>query len=167
MQTFLGLVLAFVSIFLILLVLVQRGRGGGLTGALGGMGGQSAFGAKAGDMFTYITIWTVVVWILLCVVTLQWVGCQTDDSLRQGLGGAAATGTDDPTTGGGTSTEPLFPGATGGEADTPATGAPAGEGTPGDAAPADTTPPVTPPEAPTEGPARAPADEPAPSDEDN
>src|SRR5687768_7239306 len=43
-----------VAIFLILLVLVQRGRGGGLAGALGGMGGQSAFGTKAGDLFTRI-----------------------------------------------------------------------------------------------------------------
>ena len=45
-----------VAIFLILLVLVQRGRGGGLAGAFGGMGGQSAFGTKAGDLFTRITI---------------------------------------------------------------------------------------------------------------
>ena len=44
------------SVFLTLLILVQRGRGGGLTGALGGMGAQSAFGAKAGDLFTKITI---------------------------------------------------------------------------------------------------------------
>ena len=44
------------SLFLILLVLIQRGRGGGLAGALGGMGGQSAFGTKAGDLFTRITI---------------------------------------------------------------------------------------------------------------
>ncbi len=52
-----------VAVFLILLVLVQRGRGGGLTGALGGMGGQSAFGTKAGDLFTRITIVAAAVWI--------------------------------------------------------------------------------------------------------
>jgi len=55
------------SVFLILLVLVQRGRGGGLTGALGGMGGQSAFGTKAGDVFTRVTMVTAAVWILLCM----------------------------------------------------------------------------------------------------
>ena len=49
---FLGFMLVATSIFLILLVLIQRGRGGGLAGALGGMGGQSAFGTKAGDLFT-------------------------------------------------------------------------------------------------------------------
>jgi len=42
----LGFMLVATSIFLILLVLIQRGRGGGLAGALGGMGGQSAFGTK-------------------------------------------------------------------------------------------------------------------------
>ena len=67
MQT-LFLVLLFLSaIFLILLVLVQRGKGGGLAGALGGMGGQSAFGAKAGDLFTKVTIVVAFVWIVLCI----------------------------------------------------------------------------------------------------
>ncbi|RLS51073.1 MAG: preprotein translocase subunit SecG, partial [Planctomycetota bacterium] len=48
----LGLFLVLSSLFLILLVLIQRGRGGGLAGAFGGAGGQSAFGTKAGDVFT-------------------------------------------------------------------------------------------------------------------
>lgn len=52
------------------LVLVQRGKGGGLTGALGGMGGQSAFGSKAGDAFTKITIVTAAIWIFLCMMTI-------------------------------------------------------------------------------------------------
>ncbi len=58
------------SLFLMLLILVQRGKGGGLTGALGGMGGQSAFGSKAGDAFTKITVVTAVIWIMLCMVTI-------------------------------------------------------------------------------------------------
>ena len=65
------LLLFLVSLFLILLVLVQRGKGGGLTGALGGMGGQSAFGTKAGDAFTRITIITTLIWITLCMVTIS------------------------------------------------------------------------------------------------
>ncbi len=57
-QYFFGISLFVVSVFMILLILVQRGRGGGLTGALGGAGGQSAFGAKAGDLFTRLTgVW--------------------------------------------------------------------------------------------------------------
>ena len=58
------------SLFLMALVLVQRGKGGGLTGALGGMGGQSAFGSKAGDAFTKITIVTAALWIFLCMMTI-------------------------------------------------------------------------------------------------
>ncbi|HMP79240.1 MAG TPA: preprotein translocase subunit SecG [Pirellulaceae bacterium] len=68
--TLFGLVVIAVSIFLILLILVQRGRGGGLTGALGGMGGQSAFGSKAGDVFTRITIVAATIWILLSTLMI-------------------------------------------------------------------------------------------------
>ena len=53
---FFGVLLTFVSVFLMLIILVQRGKGGGLTGALGGMGGQSAFGAKAGDATLCMTL---------------------------------------------------------------------------------------------------------------
>lgn len=69
--TFLGFLLFGVSLFMMMLILVQRGKGGGLTGALGGMGGQSAFGSKAGDVFTRITVGTAVFWILLCILTIQ------------------------------------------------------------------------------------------------
>ena len=68
---FFGILLFASSLFLILLVLVQRGRGGGLTGALGGMGGQSAFGTKAGDLFTRITMVTAAVWLLLCLMAVK------------------------------------------------------------------------------------------------
>lgn len=62
--------LVLTSLFLMMLILVQRGKGGGLTGALGGMGGQSAFGSKAGDAFTKITVITSVIWIMLCMLTI-------------------------------------------------------------------------------------------------
>ena len=67
----LATLLVLTSVFLILLVLVQRGRGGGLAGALGGMGGQSAFGTKAGDLFTRITIVVAAIWILLCIASVK------------------------------------------------------------------------------------------------
>lgn len=72
------LLLFLVALFMILLVLVQRGRGGGLAGALGGPGGSSAFGAKAGDVFTKITIYTAVVWIVLCVNATYWANSRGD-----------------------------------------------------------------------------------------
>lgn len=55
----------FVGLILIGIVLLQRGRGGGLAGSFGGMGGQSAFGTKAGDVFTKITIGVAIVWFVL------------------------------------------------------------------------------------------------------
>ena len=59
------------GIFLILLVLIQRGKGGGLAGAFGGAGGSSAFGSRAGDKFTRITIYTAAVWILLIMIMVR------------------------------------------------------------------------------------------------
>ena len=58
------ILLLLASIFIIFLVLIQRGKGGGLAGALGGMGGSSAFGTRAGDVFTMITIVAASFWIL-------------------------------------------------------------------------------------------------------
>jgi preprotein translocase subunit SecG len=65
MGTFLLILLLLVGMFMILVVMLQRGRGGGLVGALGGQGGHSAFGTRAGDLFTWITIGTACVWVLL------------------------------------------------------------------------------------------------------
>ncbi len=84
----LGFMLVFSALFLILLVLIQRGRGGGLAGAFGGMGGQSAFGTKAGDVFTKITVGVAAFWILLCILSINVLGRQ--DSLLSGTLGSAA-----------------------------------------------------------------------------
>jgi preprotein translocase subunit SecG len=73
-----GILMFLSAVFLILLVLVQRGRGGGLTGALGGMGGQSAFGAKAGDVFTRVTMVTAAIWILLSIAAIKMLGSDDD-----------------------------------------------------------------------------------------
>ena len=74
LQYLLGISLTLTAIFLILLILVQRGRGGGLAGAFGGMGGQSAFGTKAGDAFTKVTIIASIFWLLLCVASVKFLG---------------------------------------------------------------------------------------------
>ncbi len=57
-----------VSLFLICLILIQRGKGGGLAGAIGRVGGSSAFGTKAGDTFTRITVVTAAVWMLMAML---------------------------------------------------------------------------------------------------
>ncbi len=68
--------IVLVSIFLICLILIQRGKGGGLAGAFGGMGGSSAFGAKAGDTFTRITVVTASIWMLMAMVLVVMTGRQ-------------------------------------------------------------------------------------------
>ena len=67
MDTFLATLFMIVCILLIIVVLLQRGRGSGLGGAFGG-GGHSAFGTRTGDVFTWVTIVLVAVFILLAVV---------------------------------------------------------------------------------------------------
>jgi preprotein translocase subunit SecG len=84
METLFKIVLFVIALFMILLILVQKGRGGGLAGALGGPGGSSAFGAKAGDTFTRITAYTALVWMFVCI-------CAT---LYFASGGSAAGGGD-------------------------------------------------------------------------
>ena len=64
---FISSLLSLLCVIIILLILIQRGKGGGLAGAFGGMGGQSAFGTKAGDTFMRITIVFVAIWFLLCI----------------------------------------------------------------------------------------------------
>jgi preprotein translocase subunit SecG len=60
-----------VGVFLIFLVLIQRGKGGGLAGAFGGAGGSSAFGSRAGDLFTRVTIVVAAIWILLIMIHVR------------------------------------------------------------------------------------------------
>jgi preprotein translocase subunit SecG len=64
-----SILLLLIGLLLIFVILLQRGRGGGLAGAFGGAGGQSAFGTKAGDVFTRITIGIAIAWVTMAVLT--------------------------------------------------------------------------------------------------
>ena len=57
-----------VCVFLILLILIQKGRGGGLASAFGGAGGNTAFGAKTGDVLTWATSIVFGIFLFLAVV---------------------------------------------------------------------------------------------------
>ncbi|MFP6676566.1 MAG: preprotein translocase subunit SecG, partial [Pirellulaceae bacterium] len=94
LNVFLGILLTLTCMFLIILVLLQRGRGGGLTGALGGTS-QSAFGAKAGDTFTWVTVGATGFWILLCMTIILTVNRQKD--ISEGRDDKATIGGDDDT----------------------------------------------------------------------
>ena len=57
------------AVILTLLVLIQRGRGGGLAGAFGGAGGSSAFGTKTADVFVRATAIVGALFFILSIVT--------------------------------------------------------------------------------------------------
>lgn len=57
-----------VSLFMLMVVLIQRPKGGGLAGAFGGVGGTTtAFGAKTGDILTIITVVGFVLFLALAI----------------------------------------------------------------------------------------------------
>lgn len=67
-QSILALMTVFTCGFLMLVILIQRGRGSGLAGAFGGAGGSSAFGAKTGDVLTLATVIIAFLFLSLTVV---------------------------------------------------------------------------------------------------
>ena len=58
----------FACLLLIGVILLQKGRGGGLSSAFGGAMGSSPFGTKTGDVFTWITVVMAAVFLLSAVV---------------------------------------------------------------------------------------------------
>ncbi|MBN2138307.1 MAG: preprotein translocase subunit SecG [Sedimentisphaerales bacterium] len=56
------------SIVLVLVILIQKGRGGGLSAAFGGGGAGSILGSKTGDFLTWVTIVMVGLFLLLAVL---------------------------------------------------------------------------------------------------
>ena len=73
---------------LILLVLIQKGRGGGLASAFGGMGGNTAFGSKTGDVLTWATSILFGVFLLLAVGLNLMANKRHDDAKLAAAGGS-------------------------------------------------------------------------------
>jgi preprotein translocase subunit SecG len=71
LSTILNWLVLLAGILLVFIVLIQRGKGGGLAGAFGGTGGSSAFGSRAGDLFTRVTLVLAAVWILLIMAHIK------------------------------------------------------------------------------------------------
>jgi preprotein translocase subunit SecG len=67
----LNFIIVGLGLLMILTILIQRGKGGGLIGAFGGAGGSSPFGSKAGDTFTRITITMAGIWVVLIMIHVK------------------------------------------------------------------------------------------------
>jgi preprotein translocase subunit SecG len=67
----LNLFIVVIGLLLMLIVLIQRGKGGGLAGAFGGVGGSSPFGSRAADAFVKITLYLAAVWVLFIMIHVK------------------------------------------------------------------------------------------------
>ena len=65
----LAVLLFLLSLFLVFIIMIQRGKGGGIAGSLTGTA-QSAFGARGGDLLMWWTIGLTGVWIMLSGLTI-------------------------------------------------------------------------------------------------
>ncbi|MFG0292115.1 MAG: preprotein translocase subunit SecG [Phycisphaerales bacterium JB065] len=158
----------FISLMMILIVLIQKPQGGGLSGAFGsssdGGAGQTAFGAKTGDVLTTMTI-SIFVLFLVTAAGLNYVvrpsaaaadqetaASSTDDGTESS---GAEGGTNSPIQidGGSASITPLDQDESGAPIPVPTPGQP--EGTEGDQPEDQATPqPENDPQQPAEDPAQ-------------
>ncbi len=84
MFTFLSILYVIVCLFLILVVLLQTGKGGGMGALGGGMGGagQQVFGgAGAGNILTKATSWSAALFMILSA-TLSYLSSPGEQALE-------------------------------------------------------------------------------------
>ena len=65
---FIAVVFLICAVVLILIILIQKGKGGGLGAAFGGGLASGILGSKTGDFLTWVTIAMVGVFLALAVV---------------------------------------------------------------------------------------------------
>ncbi len=71
-----------VCLMLMLVVLIQPGKSGGLGAALGGAGAQQIFGGRGAGNFLTRTTWIAATVFFLTSVTLAYLSTSTGDSLE-------------------------------------------------------------------------------------
>ena len=67
----LNIFVILLGLLLIVVVLIQRGKGGGLAGAFGGVGGSSPFGARGDTQFMRFTIYLAAFWVLAIMIQVR------------------------------------------------------------------------------------------------
>ena len=82
LQTPIVVLHVIVCLMLMLVVLIQPGKSGGLGAALGGAGAQQIFGGRGAGNFLTRTTWIAATIFFLTSVTLAYVSTSTGDSLE-------------------------------------------------------------------------------------
>jgi len=152
LMKFAAALFVLVSLILILVVLMQKGRGGGLSGAFGGGMASGLLGSKTGDFLTWVTIVLVSVFLVLAVVMARYYrppvkyGQTLPPASQQPLtGGQTATtqpgATEQPAPAGAPATTPAGQTQPSAPASQPSTPAPGASGTSAPATPGATTTP--------------------------
>jgi preprotein translocase subunit SecG len=109
------------TVLMILLILIQKGRGAGLAGAFGGGGGSSAFGTKTADVLTKITAGFAVAFFLLSIVSGMYLKSKTTSESQAPQRQQGPVRPQQPSPGPGTPSEQPSPAAPAGTpAETPA-----------------------------------------------
>jgi preprotein translocase subunit SecG len=72
LMKFVAVLFVLVCLVLILVVLMQKGRGGGLSGAFAGGMASGLLGSKTGDFLTWVTIVLVSIFLFLSVLMARY-----------------------------------------------------------------------------------------------
>ncbi len=72
LMKFVAVLFILVCLILILVVLMQKGRGGGLSGAFAGGMASGLLGSKTGDFLTWVTVVLVGIFLLLAVLMAKY-----------------------------------------------------------------------------------------------
>jgi preprotein translocase subunit SecG len=100
LMKFVAFLFILVCIILILVVLMQKGRGGGLSGAFAGGMASGLLGSKTGDFLTWVTVVLVSIFLFLAVLMAKYYRNTTQ------FGRNVPAATQQPLTGGETATPP-------------------------------------------------------------
>lgn len=87
LTTGLAFLFVVVCVFMILVVLIQKPKGGGLSGAFGGAGGgdsQAVFGARVGDFLTWFTVGCFALFVLLAIALVYATRAETSVDVDAG-----------------------------------------------------------------------------------
>ena len=73
------------AVALVLIILIQKGRGGGLSSAFGGGGAGGLLGSKTGDFLTWVTIGFVGAFLLLAILMAKYYRPSVEDISVPGM----------------------------------------------------------------------------------